>query len=293
MTQLWQYAQGPDDLGTVTISNGRVYDAPLAETSDGSLQAQTIAVLDASNGRLLWHLTIPTQDGYVRGGIAEANGVTYIVTNQGSLYTLQAETGQALWHVSQPASGMDDKEITEVTPVINGGIVFAGSTHHIFAYQASDGKQLWQYTSQGYGGPPVGMQPLVANGVVYFVSSSPSGTLVALHASNGTPVWQKTQVETAPGGLVLVNGLLINQIGTLTVWRASDGNERWQRPTDNGEGPPGPGSPVVIGDGNIYVGGQNGLLQAFQLSDGTQLWNYQNSRIASATAAGLYRLCHF
>ncbi len=272
---LWQHFQGPDGLGMVSISNGRVYDAPLAEASDGSLEAQTITVLDASSGRVLWHLTIPTQDGFVRDGIAEANGVTYIATNHGSMYAVQAETGQTLWHVSQSASGINDQEITEVTPVVNGGIVFAGSVQHIFAYLASDGKQLWQYTSQVYNGPPVGMQPFVANGVVYFVSSSPSGTLVALRASDGTLVWQKPQVETAPDGLVLVNGLLINLVGTLTVWRSSDGGQVWQRTTDNGEGPPGLGSPVVIGDGNIYLGGENGVIQAFQLSDGTQLWKYQ------------------
>ena len=271
---LWQHFQGPDGLGTVSISNGRVYDAPLHETAAGSPDL-TITVLDASSEHVLWHLTLPTQDGFARDGIVEANGVAYIGTNHGSVYAVQAGTGQLIWRVSQSASDFADQDIIQVTPAVNGGIVFAGSAQDVFAYRASDGKQLWQYTAHGNGGPQLGITPLVSNGAVYFITSVPMGTLVALRSSDGTLLWQKQEQEIAPDGLVLINGLLVNLIGNLTAWRTSDGSQVWQHVTNNGSGPPGPGSSVVIDDGTIYFGGGNGVVQAFQLSDGTRLWQYQ------------------
>jgi outer membrane protein assembly factor BamB len=272
---LWQHAQGPDGLGTVRVINGRVYDAPLAEASGGSTKPQIITVLDASSGGVLWQITIPKQDGVVRNGIVEANGVAYIGTNHGSVYALQPQMGQIIWHISQSASSFADQDITLVTPVVSDGIVFAGSVEHVFAYRASDGKQLWEYSVHTDGGPSFGMQPFVNNGVVYFVSSFASGKLVALRANEGTLIWQTQQGAIDPSDLMLANGLLVNLVGTLTAWRASDGTQIWQRATDNDAGPPGPGRPVVVGDGAIYVGGDDGVLHAFQLSDGTQLWQYK------------------
>jgi outer membrane protein assembly factor BamB len=259
----------------VSLINGRVYDAPLVEARDGSTSPQTITVLDASSGRVLWQITIPKQDGYARDGVVEANGVAYIGTNHGSVYALRPQTGHLIWHVSQSASSFVDQDFMWITPVVSGGIVFAGSIEHMFAYRANDGKQLWEYRVQTDDGPSFGMQPLVKNGVVYLVSSPPLSRLVALRASDGTLIWQRQQGEIDPRDLLLANGLLVNLAATLTTWRTSDGTQVWQRATDNYAGPPGPGRPVVVGDGAIYVGGEDGVLHAFQLNDGTELWHYK------------------
>jgi hypothetical protein len=159
--------------------------------------------------------------------------------------------------------------------VVSGGMVFAGSVEHVCAYRASDGKQLWAYSVRTEGGPSFGMQPLVNHGVVYLVSSPPFSKLVALRANDGTLIWQTQQWAIDPSDLMLANGVLVNLAATLTAWRASDGSQVWQRATDNYAGPPGPGRPVVVGDGAIYVGGDDGVLHAFQLSDGTQIWHYK------------------
>lgn len=274
-TLLWQHAQGPDGLGTVSVINGRVYDAPLAEAPDGSTGPQTITVLDASDGHALWNITIPMQDGIVRDGITEANGVAYIGTNHGSVYAVRPQTGQIIWHVSQSASSFANQDIVQVTPVVSNGIVFAGSVEHVFAYRAADGRQLWEYSVRTNGGPGFGMQPFVDNGVVYFVSGFPFGSLVAVRASDGTLIWQNQQVSVDPSDLILSDGLLVNLVNTLTAWRTSDGSQVWQRTTDNSAGPPGSGRPVIVSDGIIYVGGEDGVLHAFRLSDGSQLWQYK------------------
>jgi outer membrane protein assembly factor BamB len=272
---LWQYKSNiPLDFD---IRNNHIYLVPQQDGRDSSLTDQVVTVLDANSGRILWHLTISVQDGFTRGGILEDNGVTYIVTNQGSLYALSAATGQVRWHTSQPAdeNGPGKEELNASTPVFRNGVVYAGSVNNLFAYRASDGRQLWKYHSLVVSGPPLSMQPFVENGMVYFETRPPAGMLVALKASDGTVVWQRQQESGAPDGLAFVAGLLIDQVGDITAWRASDGSKVWKHNTDNGEGPPGPGSPVVISGGVIYVGGSNGLLLALRVSDGQQLWQYQ------------------
>jgi outer membrane protein assembly factor BamB len=271
---LWQHAQGPDEPGTVSVINGRVYDTPLAYTSGGSSRPQIITVLDAGSGGLLWQLTIPTQEGVVRDGIVEANGVSYLGTTQGSVYALRPQTGQIIWQSSHPASSVADQDITQLAPVVSDGLVVAGSVEHVFVYRASDGKQLWEYSVHTDGGSSFGMQPLVNHGVVYLVGGPTFGRLVALRANDGTLIWQTQQVAIDPSDLILANGVLVNLIGTLTAWRISDGTQIWQRATDNDAGPPGPGRPVVVGDGAIYVGGDDGVLHAFHLNDGAERWHY-------------------
>jgi outer membrane protein assembly factor BamB len=279
-TLLWQYAQGKDDLGSVSVINGRVYAAPLAETGNDVPEPQTITVLDAASGRVLWHLAIPASDGFARDGVTEANSVTYIGTGHGSVYALQAATGQLLWHVSQSTSIPGPQDITQVTPVVSGGIVFAGSPQHVFAYRAADGKQLWEYSVAINGGLEFGMQPIVAGGIVYFLTSMPRSMLVALRASDGTQLWQGQQIAIDPHSLVLANGLLVNLVGDLTAWRTGDGSQTWTRVTDNDVGPPGPGRPVLLSDGTIYLGGDDGVLHAYRLSDGSQLWQYKIPELA-------------
>ena len=58
---------------------------------------------------------------------------------------------------------------------------------HVYALRASDGFQLWKYTSLV---PPSSALPVIANGYVYINLENRS--MDALRASNGTLLWQTT-----------------------------------------------------------------------------------------------------
>lgn len=272
--QVWQYAENGPEI--VSVGNGRVYTTPMQQDGpDASNGPQLITALDASSGRVLWRLTTRNSDSIERGGIAEANGVAYLAATSGSVYAVQAASGQSLWYAHQSITGpIGMKAISAATPVISNGVVYTGSTTSVFAYRASDGKQFWQYRLTTQGGPPLSIQPLVDGGSVYFSTSLP-GSLVALRASDGKQLWQHQGSEIEPDALALVNGLLINQIGNVTAYRTSDGSQVWEHNTDNGAGPPGPGAPVMTGSGVISIGEQNGTVRAFRLNDGAQLWQYR------------------
>lgn len=274
--QLWQYAEnGEAEAGLVSVGNGRVYIAPLHQTSDGLPDPQVVNVLNANTGQQLWQLILSTQDGMERNGIVEVNGTTYVATSNGALYAVQTNTGHVLWHVRAPANALAGIPAARGnTPVIVDGAVYVGDMSSVAAYRASDGKQLWQYQPHiGMGGPAIDMQPMVANGVVYFATQAPDGSLVALRASNGTVLWQTRVDDGNAQDLELVDGRIIEPVGHVTVWQASNGQRLWTRSTDNGSS--GPTGPVRTSAGVVYVGEGNGNIQALRISDGTQLWHYQ------------------
>lgn len=272
--QLWQYAENGPDL--LSVGNGRVYTSPMQQDMPSANSGpQLITALDASSGRVLWRLTTKNNESIERGGIAEANGVAYLAATSGSVYAVQAASGQPIWYAHQTAEPMGMKAISAATPVVSNGIVYTGSTTGVFAYQASDGKLLWHYGSPTQAGPPFSMQPLVDGSNIYFATSFPSSALVGLRASDGKQIWQRQGMGIEPDSLALINGLLVNQIGDVTAYRTSDGSQVWGHNTDNGEGPPGPGSSEVIENGMISIGEQNGTVRVFRLNDGTQLWQYK------------------
>src|SRR5690348_9293795 len=76
----------------------------------------------------------------------------YTTADTGMLRALQAASGQLRWYgqTSQLAGGQ---------PVVENGIVYAGSSNTVYAFKTSDGTPLW--IAQGYN-PNAG--PLVADG---------------------------------------------------------------------------------------------------------------------------------
>ena len=270
---LWQYALASDTPSLVAVSQGRVYDIP----SRNSDAPTTLAVLDATSGHVLWQMTPEAGDGAFCRGIAENNGVVYFSTTHGSVYAVQEAGGVSLWHTSQPASDSFSSVYNATAPVVMDSVVYAGTSSAVFAYRTSNGQQLWQYQANEVGGAPESIQPLAGQNAIYFVTPMPQGELVALHANDGHVLWQRGQ-STGRGvdAWLLLDGLLINQIGEVGAWRTSDGSQVWSHSTDNGAGPPGPGSTVFTdtSTGTLYVGGSDGSLQALRVSDGAQRWTY-------------------
>lgn len=137
-----------------------------------------------------------------------AHLTVYATTDGGSLRALKADAGQLRWRrqTGQLAGG---------APVVENGIVYAGSENTAYAFKASDGTPLWN--AQGYN-PPTG--PLVANGKVFVdtyineADGSVSISVAALKGTDGSQLWSKpvlthsTLSPPTPGtfGQLVANG---------------------------------------------------------------------------------------
>ncbi len=72
-------------------------------------------------------------------------------------------------------------------PAVVNGVGYVGSEdHNIYALNAANGAQLWNYTSGG----GIDSSPAVANGIVYVGSFDHN--VYALNAATGVQIWNYT-----------------------------------------------------------------------------------------------------
>jgi polyvinyl alcohol dehydrogenase (cytochrome) len=76
--------------------------------------------LDVRTGQLLWQTADPTSGAIDSGAVSVANGVMYAGSQSGSMYALDAATGNILWSFASGGTVMDG-------PAIVDGVVYWGS----------------------------------------------------------------------------------------------------------------------------------------------------------------------
>ncbi len=212
-TRIWRFATNSGIESSPTVVNGVVYI--------GSYSGYVYA-LNANNGALIWSLLtggqvfsspavvngvvyIGSGGGYIyalnaaTGGIiwtfrtadtvyaspAVVNNIVYVNSDNGTLYAINAATGTEVWRaIFGTGDHADD------SPAVANGVVYVGARNGYYAFKASDGSQLWCFSSlysprqlSGY----VYSSPAVAGGTLYYGSSD--SYLFALNATDGSAIW--------------------------------------------------------------------------------------------------------
>lgn len=157
-----------------------------------------------------------------------------------------------------------------------------GPHYLIVAFDARTGEKLW--------GPKMDAHILaISDTTVYTtaISLTPSAQLDALDAHTGTLLWHQTinpsKIQTASDWHSIINmqvdpDMLYvsydsrSSAGGLVALKVSDGTLLWQAKVDNQEA----FSPQAIQDRTVYTisnDGKNGMIDAFNASNGSLLWH--------------------
>src|SRR5439155_209495 len=187
-TTIWSRYLGdgsgiPFYTGWPTVANGVVY-VIYYTLSGGNLYA-----LDANTGATIW--SIAGFDFNARIPLAYADGMVFGEGRDGRVFALDATTGDVVWTYQTnglfPWGGV----------TVAAGTVWASaldpsgtSTGWVFSLDEMTGALRWSFALDGWGGSA----PLFAQGNVYVGSFNqgtfpPTGTLWALNAFSGTPIW--------------------------------------------------------------------------------------------------------
>jgi outer membrane protein assembly factor BamB len=212
-----------------------------------------------------------------------AEGLVYVGSDDGSLWALDAVTGQVWWvnfEVAREGS----------SPVVRDGTVFVGSDDafgyneslypHLFAFDAQTGEALWwtPVMNEGYGGFP--SSPTVAGDLVYVATDD--GSLWALEAATGELWWVTFGVAHEGSSPVVKDGTVYvgsdDAIGYdlspdphLFALDRQTGEVLWWTPLV-GDGYGGlPSTPTVAGD-LVYVATDDGSLWALEAASGQVVW---------------------
>ncbi|HTQ53140.1 MAG TPA: PQQ-binding-like beta-propeller repeat protein [Bryobacteraceae bacterium] len=222
----------PDgSIESLTVANGVVYEA-----GDG------LEAFHALTGQPIW---TASNISAIFSAPAVQNGVAYVGSDDGSVYALNAATGQQIWQSANTLGSI----FGSVT--VENGIVYTQSYDGFFAYNAANGQSLWN----AYVGSTVSSSPAVANGVVY---EGPD----AFNAVSGVPRWD---LSSSLGGVystaAVANGVVYLGTNSSTVVGidASNGTVLWTAVTD---GPV--ATALVVANGVLYATSP-GSVYAFHL----------------------------
>jgi outer membrane protein assembly factor BamB len=228
---------------------------------------------------------------------ALAHLTVYVTADNGILRAVKADSGQVRW---QEQTG----QIAGGRPVVENGIVYAGSQDTVYAFKASDGTLLW--SAQGFN-PPTG--PLVASGKVFvdYYTTEPDGSVTlsvaALRGTDGSRLWSKQIVTHStlpmptPGtlGQLVANGVfyaaVLSALNTdtqparflLYAFNANDGQLLWH---SSGTFAQGEYAMLLVDNGVVFA--YMDRLSAYKASDGTLLWQSKGASQPLSGPNGAY-----
>ncbi len=197
-------------------------------------------------------------------------------STQNSVTALNGATGRAFWSYS--IGGTSGQP-----PVLDHGVIYAGSANSLVALSAQDGTLLWSYAASG---PPSVLG--IVNGVLYGDTfAGVRGTMAsvfALNASDGSVRWSYQTPYVFLHSL-LADGVIYEEVTThdcqcstphnyVLALNASDGSVTWQTPQDTDLfSPEWVSNGLLYGEDSFPDGGVVNVL-ARRVSDGAVAWRY-------------------
>jgi len=236
-----------------------------------------VAVLDATTGKDVWRLKL---DQAISAGVGSDGQQYAVVTRNNELVTLQ--DGKVQWRKNLPAQSF-------TAPLVAGARVFVlTADRSVIAFDGATGRQLW--TQQRPGEPLVLKQAGVLLAFKNTLLVGLSGRLAALDPNTGVVRWESA--IATPRGTNDVERLVdlvapFDRVGDVVCVRAFQtavgcvnaerGQGVWTRPSVGEMG--------VSGNENLLIAPMsNGVVQAFNRSNGERLWETERLkyRILSA-----------
>lgn len=296
-SQVWN--QTGDLLG-FTVSNGNIY---VGEGLPGA-----IACLNAYTGVQRWNYTYGTDFGtpVVEGGIVYAGGQSYSVSTGGEggfIFALNASTGAEIWSFLAPSGARFDENSISLpsngqTMDVSGGYMYAvsavlsdsDSSWHsgVYAFDASTGKEAWNYTALGEfsslvaGGQNVYVSSEFVDTTNYINSENASGKIyaggiLALNSLNGEVVWNYP-ISSSVQPLIITDSMVYatSDDGNVYALDAANGTAAWKYTAGTGLGS------LLLANSYLYAGSSAGVY-CFDASNGKVIWNFATSDFADSS----------
>ncbi len=264
--KLWNYSI-PVRGSSPAVASGVVY----VGSFDGNVYA-----FNATNGAKLW--SYPAGDA-VSSSPAVADGIVYICLSDGNLVALNGSTGEEVWkhHI---IGGVG-------SPIVQDGVVFAVSSvfipiftfnSDVYALNATNGKNLWDYSTNNSAAFPTLVDETLYIGVGSNVS--------ALSSVNGSLLWSNSLFKQTGLGSFLKPTAVLDDVlyvgssgdGSVYALNTNNGEKIWNQSLGNlSETSPGAVNGVTspaAANGVVYIASNDDNLYVLNAISGDILWNY-------------------
>jgi outer membrane protein assembly factor BamB len=313
--QKWSFTTGPGgSLGgapNLAVDNGRVY----ADCSVDNQGHAGLCALNATTGRLIWSYALLVDGGGNvfdfpdNGPTVSGNDVVFAFNDSlgsdhvGYIMNLNATTGAVNWMIGNCNDDPTNNlcyTVSSYPAAIANGVVYVGSggtgrngfNGGTCAHKLSDGSVLWCHNSNNdYDAVSI------ANGTVFTMAApnNNSEVLTAMNASTGSVKWSYTYPSgccrnTEPAIAKGVVYVATSANNTLNALNATTGHLIWSVQAHGG-------SPAEVANGVVYEQSFGSGGEAFNASNGSQLWNDGGTAQGIAGVAVvngvLYELCNY
>jgi outer membrane protein assembly factor BamB len=275
-------------------------------SGSGAAEQERLMCFHADTGKLLWEhkYNLFTSDvpphrlAWASPVVDPATANVFAISGNGLVMSLSRD-GKLLWERSLAEEfgmwtthgGRMSSPILDGDQLIVSGLTFswgqyAGGAHRFISLEKTSGQIRWVSAPEGRPTDTIYANPFVAdvNGTRMFFSGGSDGAMHAIKIATGEPVWHwnvsKRGLNTAAlmiGSDVIVThseeNMEVNEMGMVAAVPASskgtltDKDARWLiRDVQAGYG-----SPVSDGQ-RIYIADNGGVLFAFDVKDGKQVW---------------------
>ncbi len=232
----------------------------LAAAADGSL-------VRVEDGKEVWRIKAEQP---ITGGVGSDGRYAAVGTRKGEVLLYDA-LGKLQWK-AQVSS-----EVLSAPVFVGGNVVVRSGDNRINAFALGTGKQVWTYQRAT---PALSLRSAVGvtAGEKTIYAGFPGGKLVALNASNGSPIWEGT--VAIPKGTTeleriadvssnpVVDGRVVCAAayqGRVACFDAGSGEALWARDVSSSRG-------IALDRTRVFVSDDSGALQALDRDSGASLW---------------------
>jgi outer membrane protein assembly factor BamB len=275
-------------------------------SGSGAAEQERVMCFNADTGKLLWEHKYnlftsdvpPHRIAWSSPVVDPATSNVFAISGNGLVMSLSKD-GKLLWERSLAEEfgmwtthgGRMSSPIIDMNQVIVSGLTFswgqfAGGAHRFISLDKASGQIRWVSAPEGRPTDTIYANPFVADvdGTRLFFSGGSDGAMHALKIATGEPVWnwKVSQRGLNTAALVVGPDVIVthseenvgtSEMGMLAAVPAeskgtlTDKNARWiVRDVQAGYG-----SPVSDGQ-RLYIADNGGVLFAFDIKDGKQLW---------------------
>ncbi len=218
-----------------------------------------------TNFRIKWKTEIGNET-YTKSNTQD-NRTTYIQAYNGFLYALDSN-GQKIWRIRT--------DLYDNAFIRFNSIIYTGTRGgYLFALREDDGKELWQYKTNG----SINSPPSISDGVIYFGSAD--GAVYALNSESGSKRWAfKTERGISSSSLISEEKILYfgSKDGYFYALNSENGALLWKFKAEGGIA----ASPVIDID-TVYFCSRDERLYALNRFTGELKWKFNiSSNPASA-----------
>ena len=256
----WRFRTGYLPAAPV-LAGERVY----AAAEDGTLWALHLW----GDQRVAWTYSIAASWG---AAPVEHEGVLYAGANDGTVYTLDAASGQPRWQTPVARPDPRSRQLFSPVALANGRCYLGGTDGALYALDQQSGELLWEHAC----GDWIRAQPFVSGKTICVATLDGTVAAVEDRGARAKPRW-----VARPGRYPIyadlagdADGVLVStadlQIIALNI---RDGKEQWRQSLINCTGigeqrvfadsmPDIMQAPVTVAGGSVFFAGRNGFVDA-------------------------------